>query len=271
MKWLYSILTLFVLTQLFHLKTSASLPIDLSNHKITAHRGSSYLSPENTLEAIKQAYAEQADIVEIDVRLTKDNIVVLSHDDNLKRTAGVDQYISQSRYDQLKNINVAFYKGTGYETIPTLESVLQFVKRTEGKLKLNIELKSESDSPILVEKVVNLILDMDMQDDCYITSFNLPMLEQVKQHTEVIQTGLIIGKKAKLTPEVYANPAIDILSLRASIINHSVMKSAREQNMLVFAWTVNEQDQMRKLLRYNIDSIITDRPAVLDQLLEANA
>lgn len=264
MKLFRTIMTLVVISLLFQPKTSVSMPIQASDQIVTAHRGSSQVKPENTLQAIEQAYADGADIVEVDVRLTADGVVVLSHDDHLKRTAGIDQYVSETRYEDLKNVNVAAFKGAGYATIPTLEEVMHYI---HGKMKINIELKSDVNHSDLPEKVVELIEQMGMQNECYITSFDLALLERAKERANNIQTGLIIGSKTKFTDDLFTNPAIDILSLHASKINKHVMQEAREHGVLVFAWTVNLQDDMRKMLQYNVDSIITDRPAVLSLML----
>jgi glycerophosphoryl diester phosphodiesterase len=266
MKWFYSMIAIVVLFQMFHLPSSASLPLKVSTEFITAHRGSSSDAPENTITAIRQAIKDKAGIVEIDVRMTADGEVILSHDDSLKRTAGLPIFISQSSYAELRDINVAnkFTYQYGKVRIPTLVEALELAR---GHILVNVELKSPSDQPLLAEKVVRIIESLNMAEDCVITSFDREALNQVHELSETIQTGIIIGSVKHLNHDLYSDKHIDALSLRASLIDREVMKQAREHKLLVYAWTVNDKDLMREMIRYKVDSIITDKPALLYRLL----
>lgn len=266
MKWFYAAFGVGILFLLVHLNTSASLPRQTGSGLITAHRGSSAVAPENTLEAIQQAIQDGAGAVEIDVRLTADGVAVLSHDDSLKRTAGVEVLISESEYAQLKSYNVAhkFSHRYGHVTIPTLAEALQTAK---GNLKVNIELKNDPPQPGLAEEVVRIVAMMGMEDDCVITSFDRNILKKVRGLTGHIRTGLIVGKSQHLTEDLYTDPSIQILSLKDTLVSRNVMKQARDHGMEVYAWTVNHRPLMKEMMRYEVDSIITDNPSLLYRML----
>ena len=112
----------------------------IKNTEITAHRGDTSFYPENTIEAFKAAVEKQTDWIELDVQETKDKKVVVSHDANLKRVAGIDRNIYDMNYDEVKKV---ILKEIGNVKIPTLEEVLKWMILTN--VKLNIELKTYSD------------------------------------------------------------------------------------------------------------------------------
>ena len=118
----------------------------LGQTEITAHRGSSKMAPENTMAALEAAMEEMADYSEIDVQTTADGIVVLCHDLNLKRVAGVDRALGSMTYSQLEQLDVGSHFSPEFkgERIPTLREVLEACK---GRMKLNIELKNIGMTP----------------------------------------------------------------------------------------------------------------------------
>lgn len=126
-----------------------------------AHRGSSYEAPENTMLAFKNAVKATADYIELDVHETKDGEIVVIHDDNLKRTTGVNKKVYNMTYDEIKDLDAGSYFGDEEEfkkcRIPTLEEVMSY---TKGKIKLNIEIKLSAYEPDLVEGVAALIENM---------------------------------------------------------------------------------------------------------------
>src|SRR5665647_3725193 len=94
-----------------------------------AHRGESFAAPENTLAAIKLAWTNNADGVEIDVRLSKDKKIVVIHDMNTKRTSGLSRRVKSHSIDSLKKLDVGSWKGKKWlnERIPTLKEILENV------------------------------------------------------------------------------------------------------------------------------------------------
>lgn len=243
-----------------NLKSSTNTP------EITAHRGASTTEPENTILAFDEALEEGADWLELDVHETKDGVLVITHDSNLKRTTGVKKYVYNLTYAELKELKVKGIYSSGYiETdIPTLEEVLD---RYQGHAKLNIELKPTQYDKDYVNKVISLIKQYNYESDCMVASMNESILEEVKSAdpniTVLYNMAVAEGDVTKLT-------AIDNYSVEQSYITESLIKSVHSNNKLIFAWTVNDPDTIRKLADLGIDNIVTDEPLLARSVLERN-
>lgn len=248
------------ITTYTNLKSATNIP------SITAHRGSSITEPENTILAFDEALQDGADWLELDVHETKDGVLVITHDANLKRTAGVKKYVYNLTFAELKEIKVKGIYSNGYieTTIPTLEEVL---KRYQGKAKLNIELKPTQYDTDYVDKVISLIKEYNFESDCMVASMNESILEEVKSKdqniTVLYNMAVAEGNVTKLT-------SIDNYSVEQSYITESLIQNVHNNNKLIFAWTVNDPDTIRKLAALGVDSIVTDDPLLARSVLERN-
>ncbi|MDE6182363.1 MAG: glycerophosphodiester phosphodiesterase, partial [Eubacteriales bacterium] len=142
------------------------------NTKIFAHRGASAYAPENTMEAFKLAIKQNADGIEIDVHLTKDNHVVVIHDETIDRVSNGKGFVRDYTLEELRQFSYN-YNFNQYENvkIPTLEDVLELIKPTN--LILNIELKTNFLWYENIEEIVLSIVDkFEMQDRIIYSSFN---------------------------------------------------------------------------------------------------
>ena len=158
--------------------------------EITAHRGDSIKALENTIPAFEKAIESGADWIELDVKETSDNVPVVFHDSSLKRLMGQDGTIREMTLEEIKKLHPAASMGPGYNNvkIPTLEETLDTCK---GRIKLNIEIKEDgTESSDFTERVIQLIRDKGMTDQCMITSFCYSVLEKVKALTSEIEEKL---------------------------------------------------------------------------------
>ena len=230
---------------------------------ITAHRGSSVSAPENTMAALEKAVEEMADRAEIDVQETADGQIVLCHDTNLKRVAGVNKKVSDLTLEQIKKLDVGSWFSSQYqgEQIPTLEEVMEYAK---GKIDLNIEIKNLGNASDLPEKVMELIGQHEMQEQCIITSTNRLYLKRVKAVDPEIRTGYIISAAYG---NFYSDDFIDLISIRSSFVTERLMESAHEAGKAVHAWTVNGKVEMERLKQLGVDDMITDRPVLAREIL----
>lgn len=201
---------------------------------ITAHRGASTEAPENTLAAFKRAMDDMADYIELDVQLTADDEVVVMHDASAARTTGVDRKISEM----------------------TLEEVFQL---TDGKIRINIELKTTASSVKLAEKVIELIHQYNMEDKCVITSFDYYALKYAKHYDTKIQTGYILSVAYG---DYFNMPDIDFFSMNASFLSKRTVDAIHQSGKQVFAWTVNNEASIKNLTNKGVDNIITDNPVL---------
>lgn len=234
---------------------------------ITAHRGSSWTAPENTLAAIEQAIEDGADYVEFDVRLTADGAVVVSHDDSLRRLTGIDRELSEMTLEEARQIDVGSWFDEAYagQRIPTFEEVLAL---TRGRAKLYIELKPGPDN---ADELVAAVLDKlpeARRDETIMASLSPAVIREVNRQAPDMRTTLF----AQFVLRGGLNPAtIDILGLRHNRVTEEAIEAAQHYGYELHAWTVNARGQMSRLIDLGVDNIITDRPALLSEVLAERA
>ncbi|NLP11924.1 glycerophosphodiester phosphodiesterase [bacterium] len=230
---------------------------------VTAHRGASGWAPENTLAAFTKAIELGSDYSELDVRLSKDGVVVLSHDDSLRRTTGQSGAVWDYTLEELKTFDAGSWFGPEFagEKIPTLQEVMRLVK---GKMKLNIEVKISRKEPEIVQKVIEVIRQEGFDKDCMITSFDQATVEKVIELAPDLPAGLIFSETTKA--DVFAGPW-PILSVRFSAVNEAFVVKARKAGKRIHVWTVNDEQKMRDLLALKVDGIITNYPDRLRKVL----
>lgn len=244
-----------------------------------AHRGESYLAPENTIAAINLAWENEVKAVEIDVRLTADNEIVVIHDKNTKRTGNINLTIRSSTLKELKTIDVGFKKGSKWkgENIPSLKEVIDTLPE---KGKLIIELKSGIE---IISPLVSLIRELDLKSSqIEIISFNHEVLNKAKKLLPEFKIlwlldldyylpfRLIWINKKKLVQKVL-NSNLDGVNVWAGkTIDKQFVEAFRSKSLLVYCWTVNDPAKASRLLNINVNAITTDRPHWLKQQLIRN-
>jgi glycerophosphoryl diester phosphodiesterase len=262
--WAIVILTLIITT----IGSFAILDrVDLDHPvAVTAHRGSSMHAPENTLSAIRQAIEDKADYAEIDVQETADGEIVLLHDTDLRRIAGVNKKIWQLTYAEIKPLDAGSWFAPEFkdEHIPTLAEALAL---SGDKIKLNIELKFNGHEKRLAESVVNIVRAHNFGSRCVITSLNYDGLKTVKIIDPALKTGFII---ARSIGNMFRADT-DILSLSSRLVNADVIAAARKRQKEVHVWTVNQTAAMNYFINLGVDNIITDYPAELVSIIDARA
>ena len=262
--WLVVILTLMMTTISSFMILDR---IDLDHQvAVTAHRGSSKDAPENTLSAIRRAIADGADFAEIDVQEAADGVIVLLHDTDLVRVAGLNQKIWQITYPEIKSLDAGSWFSPEFkgEHIPTLAETLELAR---DNIKLNIEIKFNGHEKHLVESVVKIIEDHKFGSQCVITSLNYDGLRKVKELNPDLKTGFIIAKSIGNMFRVDT----DILSLASGIVTADVIAAARKGKKEVHVWTVNRPDNMSYFINLGVDNIITDYPAKLVAVINERA
>ncbi|MHC4989633.1 MAG: glycerophosphodiester phosphodiesterase [Planctomycetota bacterium] len=225
---------------------------------ITAHRGSSMRAPENTLAAIEAAIVDGADYVEIDVQETRDGVIVLLHDTDLQRVAGINRNIWDLNAAELGDIDVGSWFDPSFasERIPTLEQVIASVR---GRIKLNIELKYNGRDVDLAGRVVRLVQREQFQSHSIIMSLNADGLRQVRALDPTIPIGMTVGASLGDLSRL----DVDFLSVGARQTNHDLLAAARRAGQEVHVWTVNSPEQALRFIALRADNIITDDPAMV--------
>lgn len=234
---------------------------------ITAHRGSSWTAPENTLAAIGRALDEGADYIEFDVRLSGDGAVVVSHDNSLRRLTGLDQSLRQMTLEEIRQVDVGSWFGDAYakERIPTFEEVLAI---TQDRAGLYIELKpGPGDAEELVAAVLER-LPQARRDQAIIASLSPAVIREVRRQAPELRTTLFAQFVLRGGLDL---EAIDALGLRHTRVTGDAVEAAHHYGYQLHAWTVNGRSQMSRLIDLGVDNIITDRPALLAEVLAERA
>jgi len=227
---------------------------------IVAHRGARGLvKHENTIEAFEKAIEVGADCIEIDIRKTKDNKIIVFHDSSIK-----DQKIKDLKYSELLEI-------AGY-WIPTLEQTLEFVK---DKILIDIEFKESG----YVEEVIKIIHNYLNNDEFYIRSFNDDVIVDAKTYDENIICALLLGRDVKTRvvrtrlSELFPGSRIkksgcDFIAPHYRLLKFCFMWRMKIRKQQVSVWTVNDEQIMRKVLfQKKVHAIVTDYPDKAKKIL----
>ncbi|MEK4359082.1 glycerophosphodiester phosphodiesterase [Paenibacillus sp. FSL M7-1455] len=233
-----------------------------------AHRGSSKICPENTMAAFRKALEQGATGIETDVQLTKDGHMVLIHDETLNRTTTGTGWVKDHTLEELKELDAGswFHPDFRGERLPQLDELLELAKG--GGTTINIELKNGV-VPYegLEEKVIQRVRDYGLSGQVVISSFNHYSLLLCKQIAPEIRTG-ILYMEGLYEPWAYAGTLqADALHAYHRAVLPEFVAAAKAAGKAYHPFTVNDPDEMRRLLQAGVDGIITDYPDRLDALL----
>jgi len=228
-----------------------------------AHRGASALAPENTMAAFEKAVELGADVIELDLHLSRDGELVAIHDDTLDRTTDGHGPVHQRSLAELMRLDAGRWFGEGFagQRIPTLAQVLD---RFAGKVPLALEIKAGSTFfPGIEERVVSALRRHAAIDQAAVASFDHHALRRLKEIEPTIRTAaLLVGRPVALS--ALAGPArANGLALEASFVTRSEVEACRAAGLKLVVWVVNDPAQMRHFIRLGVDGIITDRPDLL--------
>jgi glycerophosphoryl diester phosphodiesterase len=247
-------------------RSDAARLLDPARVQVTAHRGSSGKAPENTLAALRQAISDGADYAEIDVRETADGQVVLLHDADLMRVAGLSTKVWEAGLDDLRRVDVGSWFSPRFANarIPTLNEALQ---EAQSRIGLNIELKINGHERHLAESVVELVRSAQCAETCIITSQDQASIARVRELAPEIRIGWIvtdaIGDVGRLD--------LDLLSMRRDQVTKKRVHANRAAGLATHVWTVDDENTMVRMIGFGVDSIITNRPARLRALIRRRA
>lgn len=229
---------------------------------VWAHRGASAYAPENTLEAFRMAVDCKADGIELDVQKTKDEKLVVIHDEKLDRVSRASGLVKDFTYEKLKDINVnERFPKLGTQYIPTLEEVYELIRPTN--LTVNVELKTGVIFyPEIEEQVLELTKQMGMQERVIYSSFNHYTIRKIKRLQPDAVTGLLY-QDGMIDVFTYAKQTVQADALHPAIYNvqyPDFYAKCRKHGLKVHVWTVNEEEHMRLLCENETDAMITNDP-----------
>ncbi|MGG7056924.1 glycerophosphodiester phosphodiesterase [Clostridium tertium] len=235
-----------------------------------AHRGASSDYPENTILSLKEGIKSGAKGLEIDVHKSKDNKLVVIHDEDIERTfmgRGLVKDFTLAELKSFKNRKKLFRDNEECR-IPTLKEVLDLIK--DKDILLNIELKTDIiPYPNIEEDVINLINEYKLEDKIILSSFNHESIKKVKAISK-IKTGILYKKPIKDVVQYAKSLGVDAIHPDLRLVSEKLIKEAHENNLMVNIYTVNIPFFMRLLIANNVDGAFTDYPELLNEILQEN-
>jgi glycerophosphoryl diester phosphodiesterase len=249
-----------------------------------AHRGASEQAPENTIEAFRLAVEAGAGGLELDVRTTRDGEVVVIHDATVDRTTDGSGSVAGMTLDEIRRLDAGYrfspdggrtfpYRGKAAR-IPTLAEVYEQVPDTY----VNADIKEAR--PRAEEEVLQVIQNAAAEGRTLVASTDHPVLRRFRRISKSsISTGASRREIAafyllsRLRLEALARCAYDALQVPVehrgiTLVTPRFLEAARSRGVRVDVWTINDPSEMRRLLDLGVDVTMTDRPDVLDGLLE---
>ncbi len=240
--------------------------------KVWAHRGASGYAPENTLEAFALAAEMGADAVELDVQMTRDGELVVLHDETTDRVSGVSGWVKDFSLAELKRLSVN-RPIPGYRAvqIPTLREVYELLKPTG--LEINVELKTGIVFyPQMEEKVLGLAAETGMEERIWYSSFNHYTLRRLRERKQDVRLGMLYADGLYEAAKYAEGLGVDALHPALCNVQYpDYMEKARQKQLRVHVWTVNEECYLRQMAQLGVDAVITNYPDRAREVLGRSA
>lgn len=216
-----------------------------------AHRGAMAYEPENTLRAFRAAADMGADMIELDVFLTADGVPVVTHGARL-HTKPRAVFVRGMPWSEVRELRVHG------EPVPSLEQALDLCRDTG--MRINVEIKDRR----AVQASVTLLRDAGFLDRCQVSCFLLPVLKRAMLIDAAVPAGYL-SLPYMHWPQMRRAAEAGCASINPlhKSATRKFVDSAHKLNLEVHVWTVNEPDDMRRLIDVGVDCIITNKPDVL--------
>jgi glycerophosphoryl diester phosphodiesterase len=246
---------------------------------IIGHRGASREAPENTLESFRLAWADGADGIEADFRLTADGAIVCMHDATTGRTAGKDLEIATSTVKELRCLDAGAWKGSAWSgaVIPTLDEVLAAIPHGTWFF---IELKCGAEVIAPLKRALQR--SGISPERIRLLSFSAPLVAELTQHLPDWHACLLCDYRHSLLSNSWRPSRADVLdtltrsgacglaSADRVFLDRNLVDMLKALGKEIHVWTVDRPSNARRLSNLGVDSIMTNRPGWLRQKLAAN-
>ena len=214
--------------------------------QVIAHRGASFFEPENTLRAVERAVKMGADFVEVDVRMSKDNRLVIMHDADINRTTDGKGLVKDYTLQELKKLDA----GDG-ETIPTLDEVIACVK---DRVCLVIEIKEPGTEGKILEKI-----NENKLENTILTSFYHKSIKNARKMNPSVDAGIIFTCQPVDVNQMASNASANIIFPGYKYLDDDLIKQAHRNGILVYPWTIDDKGIFEKLVEIGVEGIVTNK------------
>ena len=243
---------------------------------VFAHRGGAKLRPENTLAAFEHGLALGADGLEFDVRLSRDGVVVVHHDATLERTTNGVGPVASLTADELARLDAGFhfdgFRGQA-GGVPRLEDVLRRYRDARCIIEMKVN------EPELAYRAIDAVRAADAVERVSLGSFGTRVLRAAREYEPRLSTGasqeetrLALYRSWIRWPvrrPPYREFQVPERAGSTRVVSPRFVRYAHEAELEVRVWTVNDEADMRRLLSWQVDALISDRPDLAVQVVKA--
>ena len=226
------------------------------------------------MSAFKAAVDMKADMIELDVLLSKDNIPVVFHDERLDEKTNGSGLVCDHTLSDLKKLDAGSWFDTKFknERIPTLREVLEF---SRNRILVNIEIKpevvTEKEESGIVELVLNLVEELGMEEVVMISSFDYRVLERLSKRETNIKSALLyerVQSHGREPSRLAKDYNIDAFNCSEHQLIDNWVLQLNNNKIPFFIYTVNDELTMKSLIQVGAKGIFTDKPDVLNKVVE---
>ncbi len=229
--------------------------------RVIAHRGASGTLPENTLPAYELACEQQADMIEVDLHRTRDGAIVIRHDAELEPLGGRGD-IGEVLLEEVRALDAG-----GGSPVPTLDEILDGFG---ARIPFNLELKQSEAGPYpgMEAEAAQAVTARGLLAETLFSSFYDPVLAALAEVSPASRRALLVSRR--YPHEMFARAAklgVEAVNPERPLVDSELVERAHGEGLAVYVFTVNEPDDMHRLLDLGVDGLFTDHPARMRALL----
>ncbi|TFG13561.1 glycerophosphodiester phosphodiesterase [Candidatus Thorarchaeota archaeon] len=250
---------------------------------IMAHRGDPVAAPENSLLSMRKAVEIGVDFLETDVRMTRDNHLVLFHDETLLRTTGRESKVKELTLDEMKEIDLGETFSPDGKKFPFRGKDIGIVTLKDAfdafpDIPFNLDIKDKD--PVAPEMLASIIREYGRQENVIVASFHDKQLVRFRNSMPEVATSACPGEITRFVFALkmrvlrlfnrgckYEAFQVPLKYGMISVVDDRFLQAAHERDVAVHVWTINGREKMEELIDLGVDGIFTDEPALLKSVL----
>ena len=231
--------------------------------KVFGHRGFSGKYPENTMLAFEKAVETGCYGIELDVQLTKDNQIVIMHDEKVDRTTDGTGWIKDYTLEELKKLNASvLFPEVPVQRIPTLEEYLDYIKDTN--IVTNIELKTGVIAYPDIEKMTaEMVAKYHLEDRIIYSSFSHMSVKKIQQFAPTTKTGALMCNEIIQNAGYFCKDCgFDYYHPDAKLLNDDIINDCKKYGVPLNVWTVNDMKTLQQMKDWDVEGVISNYPDI---------
>lgn len=239
--------------------------------KVIGHRGAKAYAPENTLASIHAAADMGIEWVEVDVKLTKDSVAIIFHDDELNRCTNGSGLVAETDFKTIEELDAGLWFGDSFmgEKIPTLEELLNVV--IDRGLNVNLEIKPCPGREVETAEVMLDVATRIWSDDSpppLISSFSHVSLEAAYDAMHEWPRGLLIGDPEPNWRDIAEHLEVHTININGNNVTEEQVKAYLDYSKFLLAYTINDPARAKLLMSWGVSSVFSDCPDVIREAVE---